>query len=147
MAQLRERVHNPRLASTSATLPDAERVFGGWSDRWGGAVASIIPSFTGRAVLGSVVMLSDSELELLDGFEGCDPADVYGRGGVYRRQDVEVRSGEDTRCAVAYVKNSLEWRGPPSEAYLAACRTHLLDVWDAEAAAVEIRDGTGELRE
>ena len=147
VAQLRQRVHNSQLVSVPATLHDADRVFGGWSDRWEGAVASIIPSFTGRAVRGSVVMLSDSELKLLDGFEGCDSVDVYGRGGVYRRQDIEVHTDDGKRSAVTYVKNCLEWRGPPSEAYLGACRTHLREVWDAGEAVVEIRDRTGELRE
>ena len=147
VAQLRERVQNPTLTAARATLPDAVRVFAGWSSRWGGAVASVVPSHTGLSVRGSVTRLSAAELKLLDGFEQVHPGDPYAKGGMYRRQDVEVRTeGGGAVPALMYVMNDLKWQGPPSAAYLAACRTHLSDFWDGDDAAVEVRDGTGELR-
>eukprot|EP00966_Prymnesium_polylepis_P263388 6083815-Prymnesium_polylepis.1 len=69
IAQLRERVQNPKLTFVPATLPGYARCFAGHSGRWGGAVASVIPSRS-STVYGSVVNLTEAELRLLDGFEG-----------------------------------------------------------------------------
>jgi gamma-glutamylcyclotransferase len=63
--QMRERCENAKLKALKARLPDAARVFGGYSSRWDGAVASVVP-LAGHDVLGSVVFLSQPELEARD---------------------------------------------------------------------------------
>ena len=70
--QMRDRCRNGGLTSCRARLPDASRVFGGWSERWAGAVASVQP-LTGHEVRGSVVDLDSAEIELLDSFEATNP--------------------------------------------------------------------------
>lgn len=64
----------------------------------------------------------------------------------YRRQDVVLLSGEhadEPLEAVCYVMVHMPWRGPPSERYLEACRRNVGQFWPT--AAVEVRDGRGEL--
>jgi gamma-glutamylcyclotransferase len=52
-----------------ATLAGHRLVFGGFSQRWGGAVANIVPAATSQ-VNGLVYELTAADLLALDGFEG-----------------------------------------------------------------------------
>jgi len=143
VAQLRSRCQNPTLTSVPATLPGFVRCFGGSSEKWGGAIASVLEA-EGSTCYGSVAHLSEAELALLDGFEGVNEADPT--SGVYRRQNVTCSLKDGTKqSAIMYVKNDLTWSGPPSEAYLAACLTHLTEQWP-ETRSIEVRDGTGQLK-
>ena len=86
--QMRDRCRSDGLTARCARLPDASRVFGGWSKRWDGAVASVQP-LAGHEVLGSVVDLDLSEIILLDHFEAPNPDRPYSAdapGAVYHRQ-------------------------------------------------------------
>eukprot|EP00316_Scyphosphaera_apsteinii_P012242 CAMPEP_0119318312 /NCGR_PEP_ID=MMETSP1333-20130426/46027_1 /TAXON_ID=418940 /ORGANISM="Scyphosphaera apsteinii, Strain RCC1455" /LENGTH=407 /DNA_ID=CAMNT_0007324457 /DNA_START=22 /DNA_END=1245 /DNA_ORIENTATION=- len=148
--QMRERCRNPKLTARKARLPGSIRVFGGWSSRWGGAVASVLPKH-GHSVRGSIVDLSAEELALLDSFEAVKSSkEPYAReGAVYHRQDVIVLAESDGDQqtpipAVMYVKTDLEWKGPPSAKYLAACVRNVAQFW--QPAKVEVRDGHGMLR-
>ena len=92
VAQLRERCGNPAITARRAEMREAARVFGGWSARWGGAVASVVRKKHTR-VRGSVSYLTQAELKKLDVFEighgdADDPYDAA--AGVYRRQDATV---------------------------------------------------------
>ncbi|EOD29048.1 hypothetical protein EMIHUDRAFT_234282 [Emiliania huxleyi CCMP1516] len=134
--QMRDRCRNGGLTSCRARLPDASRVFGGWSERWAGAVASVQP-LAGHEVRGSVVDLDSAEIELLDSFEATNPDAPYGRtGAVYHRQDVvvlvqrEAGGPEVAAVALVYVKVDASWRGPPSQRYVDACVRNVLQFWD-----------------
>ena len=148
--QMRERCRNPRLTAYAARLPGSVLVFGSWSERWEGAVASVQP-LPNHEVLGSVVDLSAEELHLLDGFECVKSAEEpYAvDGGMYHRQDVVVlarRGGEAVEAALAavmYVMINPEWKGPPSERYVAACMRNIGQFWQAQ---LSVRDALGQLR-
>ena len=149
--QMRDRCRNGGLTSCRARLPDASRVFGGWSERWAGAVASVQP-LAGHEVRGSVVDLDSAEIELLDSFEATNPDAPYVRtGAVYHRQDVvvlvqrEAGGPEVAAVALVYVKVDASWRGPPSQRYVDACVRNVLQFWDG--SEVEVRDERGNLRD
>jgi len=151
--QMRDRCRNDGLSARRARLPDASRVFGGWSQRWDGAVASVHP-LVGHEVLGSVVDLDLSEIILLDHFEAPNPELPYSAdapGAVYHRQDVVVLvEGEGGGAEVAvvalmYVKVDCTWQGPPSQRYYDACVRNVVQFWDGSEVAV--RDTHGNLRE
>ena len=145
VAQLRVRCQNKDITAQAAYMADASRCFAGMSKRWGGAVASVVKC-PGRICHGSVVRLTEDELQLLDGFEGCQYDDPYGPGGVYRRERcfVCLLDGGEPQPALMYVKNDLTWRGPPSTAYLDACLANLLACWPQETE-IEVCDGEGQL--
>lgn len=89
---LRERCRNPAIRAVPAELRGATRIFGGHSQRWNGAVSSIIQQ-PGGVIYGNVAFLSREELLLLDEFESAHPSEPYSLLGVYRRQDVTVHVG------------------------------------------------------
>lgn len=143
--QMRTRCQNPNLVARRALLPNAMRVFAGWSDRWEGAVATVMRHPT-ASVYGSVVDLSATELSLLDGFEGVpNPDEPYLGDGAdersdYRRQDVILLTGEnldEPREAVMYVMVHTLSLGPPSERYLEACRRNVHQFWPGDV--IEVR--------
>ena len=146
------------LRSSAAFLPGFRRVFVGEAASWNGsAVASIAPlpgiGDLGKmatalspnpdtAVFGSIVHLTDAELAMLDGYEGCggpdDTTGVYRRAAVPGAFEVHDPPGgaggwsaesdaskiaRATPCqgAIAYVRNSHAGEALPSEAYLKAC--------------------------
>lgn len=140
---MRQRTENPTLVAAAATASGHVRVFAGNSSRWKGAVASIIPFENGH-VFGSVVALSDEELSRLDVYEGVDSSDPYAPDGVYRRQEILVESDGESMSCVAYVKNNLQWCGPPSVAYLRACKTNIEQFWSEDGGVtITVRKGDG----
>lgn len=141
--QMRERCANPSLTAEAASLSSWVRVFAGNSSRWDGAVASIIP-MQGGSVFGSIVALNKEELERLDPFEGVDSRNPTSRTGTYRHEfvDVRINGSDETKQALAYVKNDLSWFGPPSEAYLRACKTNIDQFWVGASVTVRQGDGT-----
>jgi gamma-glutamylcyclotransferase len=60
-------------AEATAILPNHALAFGGFSHRWGGAVATIVPS-RGAEVEGLLYRLPPTELLTLDRYEGCPVA-------------------------------------------------------------------------
>jgi gamma-glutamylcyclotransferase (GGCT)/AIG2-like uncharacterized protein YtfP len=141
--QMRERCENPSLTAARASLPDYARVFAGKSGKWKGAVASVI-QMPKVAVYGSVVRLYESEIELLDEYEGVDSTDPTSPDGVYRREWVAaVVDGKQEEC-IAYLKNDLTWICPPSEAYLRACKLNIEQFWpEPGGVTVNVRKGDG----
>ncbi len=67
-AQMRERCSDARVLGR-ATLPNYALVFGGFSHRWGGAVASVVRA-KGACVEGLLYELGNVDLRALDRFEG-----------------------------------------------------------------------------
>jgi len=77
-----------------AILPGYRLVFAGWSARWRGAVATILPSAAGR-VPGVLYRVSRAGLDALDRFEGVPT--------VYERTAVRVFDADERwRRAQAY---------------------------------------------
>ncbi len=68
--QLAERVGrtDPPFRAVKAILPNHVRIFAGYSSRWNGAPASVFPRHC-SLVTGTVVEISEEELEKLDSFE------------------------------------------------------------------------------
>jgi gamma-glutamylcyclotransferase len=69
LAQMRERCPSARKEAR-AVLHGYAIAFGGWSARWGGAVASIVP-VRGSRVEGLLYRIDRADLHRLDQFEGC----------------------------------------------------------------------------
>lgn len=74
LAQMRERCPSARKEAR-AVLQGYAIAFGGWSARWGGAVASIVPVL-GSRVEGLLYRIEREDLRQLDRFEGCPLAYV-----------------------------------------------------------------------
>jgi gamma-glutamylcyclotransferase (GGCT)/AIG2-like uncharacterized protein YtfP len=110
-AQMAERLERS-VETMGAFLPDYVRVFRGWSQRWGGGVASLKKE-KGGVVFGLVVEVDWADLEKMDRFEGV-------ASGNYKRTNVSVvlATGERAK-AVAYVSTSAEFNAP-SRGYLDA---------------------------
>ena len=137
--QLRERCKNPNLVSLKAAIRDYQRFFTGNSRKWeGGGVASLAP-LPGNLCKGSVVFLTEFELDLLDRFEGIpegsDPfVREYDQNRYSRRWvDVEVWKQNESQPekiqAIAYIRNKTDWEGMPSRKYLAACYRNISPFW------------------
>eukprot|EP00967_Tisochrysis_lutea_P153661 scaffold303787_cov31-Tisochrysis_lutea.AAC.2 len=147
---LRQRCRNPSIRAVAAELRGAIRVFGGYSERWRGAVASVSQK-PGGVIYGNVAFLSNDDLKLLDEFETTFTPDPYSEKGVYRRQDVTVYVGSQENGgrptpipAMVYVCTDTAWMGPPSQEYLDACATNVRGFWDDELAFIEVLDENGE---
>lgn len=67
-AQMRARCANARVVAR-AVLPNHVLAFGGFSHRWGGAVASVVRA-KGARVEGLLYRLDNVDLRALDRFEG-----------------------------------------------------------------------------
>ena len=143
LVQLRERLGNPGLTAKKAELPGSFLCFAGKSSKWNGAVATVVEA-AGSAVCGNTVLLSQSELEKLDRYEGTNQRHPYAKIGAYRRVDTTVVEEGEPMPAVVFVKNDVKWDGPPSAAYLEACRVNVTAFWPAWRS--EVRDTSGALR-
>jgi gamma-glutamylcyclotransferase (GGCT)/AIG2-like uncharacterized protein YtfP len=89
-----------------AVLPGHRLAFGGWSWRWGGPVATVLPA-PGREVPGVLYRLGAADLAALDRFEGCPIA--------YQRalRPVVGQDGQKHRALVyALVDQSPAFTGP-----------------------------------
>ena len=111
-SQMQRRCPGCRIVSR-AVLPGYRLAFGGWSKRWGGPVATVVPA-PGHSVPGVVYWLSDADLISLDRFEGVPR--------VYRRFTAQVVArGERVLHAEVY-RLEAPPGARPSEAYAAVLR-------------------------
>lgn len=104
---------------TAAKLRDYQLRFDGYSARWGGAVANIVPT-EGSVVWGGLYVLTPEHIEALDGYEG--------RGIRYDRQTLTVvtADGEKVQAAV-YLRSSPQPIGKPTMAYAQAIKDGMVD--------------------
>jgi gamma-glutamylcyclotransferase len=107
--QMLERCPSAQLR-LSAILPHHALVFAGFSHRWGGAVATVIPR-QGTNVAGVLYALTRQDLRRLDSFEGCPV--IYQR---YRKFVVDVCGR--ARTASVYVYDPKVALGLPATRYL-----------------------------
>lgn len=91
--QMRARCPGADVAGR-AVLANHTLAFGGFSRRWGGAVATVLRARRGGHVEGLLYLLPRTDLLALDGFEGCP----Y----FYRRRTLLVADehGRDRRAQV-----------------------------------------------
>lgn len=132
LKQLKHRIGREGLiASRAAVLHGYCRVFAGYSERWGGGVASIHPCKRAK-VYGSIVYLTRTEVAKLSGFE---------MGYSLREVAVAVvgQSDEDLLQAYAYIKDDPTYQRAPSEKYLEAIRQMLQENYIRDASRIPIK--------
>jgi hypothetical protein len=141
--QLRARVQNPELSVTPAILRGYVRVFCLVTGSWAGGVASLAPSNDPNALThGSIVSLSDQELERLDFYE---PG--------YRKVNFTVSVGREADVqdvpAIAYIAGgeieetgtfTLPLEAQPSQQYLWAIYGHLREHWTVNSIFIRSYD-------
>jgi cation transport regulator ChaC len=111
-AQMHARCPGARR-DTRATLPGHALAFGGFSHRWGGAVASVVRE-RGRDVAGLLYAVPREEVALLDRFEGSPYA-------YERLLRIVVDERGRRRRAQLYVQHEADFvRWTPAPAYFAA---------------------------
>jgi len=102
-----------------ATLANYSRQFDGHSERWGGAVANIIPT-KNSSVTGALFEIDDEHLKSLDGYEGY--------GIRYDRQVCTVTVGDGTtREAHVYLRLVPHPIGKPTLDYMRTIEEGLSD--------------------
>ena len=140
--QLRQRLRNPFLTAERARVRGFQRIFAGYSRKWGGGGVASLVEKKDAETLGSIVYLTAAEFDHLDRFEGipegADPFGVDFEENRYRRQWVRVEDGEEL-FGIAYVRNNGLWRGFPSDAYLTACTRNVGQFWKVDLAATGLR--------
>lgn len=102
-----------KVKTKGAFLTGYQRVFCGYSQSWGGGVASVEPQ-RGGTVFGHVFNATKADLETLDRYEGVAI-------GAYSRHTVNVivMPDEKSHEAIVYISNRREFN-EPSRAYLEA---------------------------
>lgn len=130
--QLGERLNRRSIEGVGAWAEGYGRVFRGYSQRWGGGVASIEKD-PRRNVYGWVAKVTPSELTTLDRFEGV-------ASGNYKRVNIKVETLDgDTLSAIAYVSTSRQFN-EPSKAYLNAVLKTISTFWSDEGNAIKLSD-------
>ena len=97
-----------------------ERVFRGFSTRWGGGVASLIPA-PGARTFGHVMRVTPDDLRVLDAREGVPDA--------YFRTEIPVVIDQGPTEAWVYIARSGEFH-PPSRRYLEAVAETISTHWE-----------------
>jgi hypothetical protein len=160
--QIRMTCENPNLQSVRAKLHNFVRCFSGRSlNRQNGAVATVVP-MANHVVLGSIVYLTQSEIEKLDVYEGVDSIN-YGNTQETRscrRVNLQVvdcsEVGKETVVpAWVYVQNRTQWvpsgahGGKPSPQYLTSMKKNIEQHWCQQGGTtITIRRAdTGEIVE
>ena len=124
--QLMERINRSNLTIQKGYIENYETIFGGYSEKWNGSVASIIEK-DGEMVKGTYLSVTDIELTALDNFETS-----------YERQMVTVKTESNEEIqAVAYIKIDTEWDEHPSTEYLNACYKTIEPYWDDTTIVVK----------
>jgi len=133
LQQIKKRVNNNKLISQKAYLPNYSLIFAGKSNKWNGGVASIIKIGTNDMVKGSIVYLTESEFVKLDKFEGStkNKNPFSKMDNLYRRQYIIVKDKDNNDIqSIAYIKNNQKWMEYPSNEYLEAIKSNLIQHWD-----------------
>jgi gamma-glutamylcyclotransferase (GGCT)/AIG2-like uncharacterized protein YtfP len=97
-----------------------ERVFRGYSTRWGGGVASLIPT-PGARTFGHVTRVDAADLRVLDAREGVP--------GAYLRMEIPVVIDQGPTEAWVYIARSPDFHAP-SRRYLEAVAETISTHWE-----------------
>jgi len=130
--QLAERLGHP-VKGRAAFVSGHLRAFRGWSNRWEGGVATLIP---GRGnTYGYVAEVTPEDLAILDRYEGVAT-------GNYRRATLTVTTSDGEAVpAVVYLASSTE-KNAPSRAYKRAVAETIGAFWEGENGPVTEADIT-----
>jgi gamma-glutamylcyclotransferase (GGCT)/AIG2-like uncharacterized protein YtfP len=112
-----------------AYAPSHSRVFRGWSKKWQGGVASLVPS-TKRHAYGYVAEVTEDQLALMDQYEGV-------ASGNYVRKTIPVVVNGEATKAIAYVSTSEEFN-QPTDAYLQAVLKTIRAFWQVDGGVRDI---------
>ena len=123
--QLEDRLGRSDIEFYKASINNYERIFGGYSDRWNGAVASIIEQ-NGELCKGAYCSVSDIDLETLDNFESS-----------YTRELITITTESKEMQAYTYIKVDTEWVDHPSVEYLDACYKTTQPFWNETSIVVK----------
>ena len=139
LEQIKDRLNNDNIIGYKAYLNDYYLTFGGSSLKWAGAVASILYSKDNSITYGTVYLLTDRELRMLDKYEKTDsnnPSSVNEKINLYRRIRINVNISfnnddlfEEKECYV-YIKNSTKFYCLPSDKYIMACINNMSQFWE-----------------
>ena len=130
--QLAERLGHA-VTGRAAFVDGYLRAFRGWSNRWEGGVATLIP---GRGkTYGYIAEVTPADLAVLDRYEGVAT-------GNYRRQPLTVTTNDgDVVEAIAYLASSTE-KNAPSRAYKRAVAETISAFWEGSSGPVTEEDIT-----
>jgi len=117
--QLRGRLQNVDLVSFPAYLDNYKRIFCSYSEKWCGAIASIIPKKYSRTY-GTVTYISLKELSILNCFE----VNYSKKELICTILSKDSSSSFEITCIV-YISDITEYICPPSEQYLMAIKIML----------------------
>lgn len=129
--QLAERLGHP-VQGRAAFVDGYLRAFRGWSQRWEGGVATLIP---GRGkTYGYVAEVTPADLAVLDRYEGVATGNYY-------RETMTVTTDDGTVQAIAYLASSAE-KNAPSRAYKRAVAETIGAFWEGSNGPVTEEDIT-----
>ena len=130
--QLAERLGHA-VKGRAAFVEGHLRAFRGWSNRWEGGVATLIP---GRGkTFGYIAEVTPDDLAILDRYEGVAT-------GNYRRANMQVTTNDGEKVqAIAYLASSTE-KNAPSRAYKRAVAETIGAFWEGENGPVTEADIT-----
>jgi len=129
--QLAERLGHP-VQGRAAFVDGYLRAFRGWSQRWEGGVATLIP---GRGkTYGYVAEVTPADLAVLDRYEGVATGNYY-------RETMTVTTDDGTVQAIAYLASSTE-KNAPSRAYKRAVAETIGAFWEGSNGPVTEEDIT-----
>ena len=123
--QLEERIGRSDIQFYKASIDNYERIFGGYSEQWNGAVASIIEK-NGEQCKGTYCSISEIELDTLDNFESS-----------YTRELITITLDTKEMQAYTYIKVDTEWVDHPSVDYLDACYKTTQPFWNETSIVVK----------
>jgi len=130
--QLAERLGHA-VTGRAAFVDDYLRAFRGWSQRWEGGVATLIP---GRGkTYGYIAEVTPADLAVLDRYEGV------ATGNYYRETMTVTTEDGDTVQAIAYLASSTE-KNAPSRAYKRAVAETIGAFWQGSNGPVTEEDIT-----
>jgi cation transport regulator ChaC len=130
--QLAERLGHP-VQGRAAFVEGYLRAFRGWSQRWEGGVATLIP---GRGkTYGYIAEVAPADLAVLDRYEGV------ATGNYYRETMTVTTDDGDTVQAIAYLASSTE-KNAPSRAYKRAVAETIGAFWEGSNGPVTEEDIT-----
>ena len=129
--QLAERLGHP-VQGRAASVDGYLRAFRGWSQRWEGGVATLIP---GRGkTYGYIAEVTPADLAVLDRYEGVATGNYY-------RETMTVTTDDGTVQAIAYLASSTE-KNAPSRAYKRAVAETIGAFWEGSSGPVTEDDIT-----
>jgi len=129
-AQLAERLGHATV-NRGAYARDTARVFRGWSERWGGGVASLVRA-RGVTTYGYLARVTQADLRRMDAFEGIAT-------GHYKRETIAVETVDGDEDAVVYVSLSKQ-KNAPSQRYLEAVARTIGTFWEGDRGPVRPSD-------